>query len=488
MPKHGTREAEGHERVAFAETFTRAVAKLRRLGRGCLYCSTGQCYTGLSDKLSLLQQWRREYNALPNDAARDQHLSWMFWHHGAGQGLTGEGGPAAPAPKRQRTLPTRCPTSDEESKGGAEQQKAPTTEEAKSDGDPRSLRPAPARDPTSDEPQEVPGFGRARDPTSTSGRESDLDVACRALPAPRTSAGAPEQPRARAGRPRQMRFHVMLLGTAICQRAALRLIGVGQSRLHRIKHGSADGRRDGAKAVRGSGRGTATMTRSVLRFLWRLYHSVGEGMPDKFNFKKRDVRTLVVEVRGSTQADGAKDKGLAVVDEESDARSIAASASPSADEVRDPEEEERSVTAAVLYAETARLPPEAAQSGPGMLRGPLRFLPPTRRVHLYWEYAAWCTQHDAPTASFHTFLRTFHVVRDKLRIRKAGTHATCDECIQMKLAIRRARFPKERQRAIEVYTHHCLNQWLDRQASHCCANVWGGAFIGAGRSMGRGAP
>jgi hypothetical protein len=75
MPKHGTREAEGHERVAFTETFTRAVAKLRRLGRGCLYCSTGQCYTGLSDKLSLLQQWRRMYNALPNDAARDQHLS-----------------------------------------------------------------------------------------------------------------------------------------------------------------------------------------------------------------------------------------------------------------------------------------------------------------------------------------------------------------------------------------------------------------------------
>jgi len=234
MPKHGTREAEGHERVAFAETFTRAVAKLRRLGRGCLYCSTGQCYTGLSDKLSLLQQWRREYNALPNDAARDQHLSWMFWHHGAGQGLTGEGGPAAPAPKRQRTLPTRCPTSDEESEGGAEQQEAPTVEEAKSDVDPRSPRPAPARDPTSDEPEEVPGFGRARDPTSMSGRESDLDIACRALPALRTSAGAPEQPRARAGRPRQMRFHVMLLGTAICQRAALRLIGVGQSRLYRI--------------------------------------------------------------------------------------------------------------------------------------------------------------------------------------------------------------------------------------------------------------
>jgi hypothetical protein len=43
------------------------------------------------------------------------------------------------------------------------------------------------------------------------------------LPALRTSAGAPEQPRARARRPRQARFHVVLLGTAICQRAAQRL-------------------------------------------------------------------------------------------------------------------------------------------------------------------------------------------------------------------------------------------------------------------------
>jgi hypothetical protein len=82
---------------------------------------------------------------------------------------------------------------------------------------------------------------------------------------------------------------------------------------------------------------------------------------------------------------------------------------------------------------------------------------------LYWEYQAWCTVKGCPPASFHTFLRAFQAGRSKLRIRKAGQHAVCDTCIQLKKDIRKATFPSERQAAIEAYTHHVYEQWLDRQ-------------------------
>ena len=39
----------------------------------------------------------------------------------------------------------------------------------------------------------------------------------------------------------------------------------------------------------------------------------------------------------------------------------------------------------------------------------------------------------------------------------------CDTCIQLKIGIRKATFPNERLAAIEAYTHHVYDQWLDRQ-------------------------
>jgi hypothetical protein len=84
-------------------------------------------------------------------------------------------------------------------------------------------------------------------------------------------------------------------------KAAKALLGVGQSRLYRIKRALTDGRRDGTKGARGIGKlpMNAPKLLSVLKFLWRLYQSVGEGMPDKFSFKKRDAKTLVLEPSGS---------------------------------------------------------------------------------------------------------------------------------------------------------------------------------------------
>ena len=137
--------------------------------------------------------------------------------------------------------------------------------------------------------------------------------------------------------------------------------------------------------------------------------------------------------------------------------------------------QERAIVGSALYAETRRMPAEAVQAGHGMTLCPLRFLPPQQRVHVYWEYVAWCNSQETKAASLHTFLRAFEACREKLRIRKAGTHAVCDTCVALKASVRSARFPAARQAAIEEYTKHVLSQWLDRQVywraqelSLCC--------------------
>ena len=83
------------------------------------------------------------------------------------------------------------------------------------------------------------------------------------------------------------------LGLRICWAAARFFVGVGTSRLYRVKEGRMDGRRDGTKRIKGPGRlnPQAKAMPSVLQFLWRLYHSVGEGMPDKFSSKRYGVAT-----------------------------------------------------------------------------------------------------------------------------------------------------------------------------------------------------
>ena len=132
--------------------------------------------------------------------------------------------------------------------------------------------------------------------------------------------------------------------------------------------------------------------------------------------------------------------------------------------LQEEQEQERAIAAAALYAETSRAPSETIRLGPGMVEGPLRFLPPQRRIHLYWEYVGWCRAEEAMAASFNTFLRAFSDSRAKLRIRKAGTHAMCDRCLALKKAVRTAMYPQARQQAVEQYTEHILLQWLDRQA------------------------
>ena len=423
----------------FARTLSTEIARLKRAGRGCKYCSTGRCYVVFDAKLGDLERWRVEFQSLPV-TAREHHLSWMFWHRPAMQEqlskLGADGDPCATV------------TSEDENDclSATPAPRFPTSSEDEADSRHPKVRqrgsPKPLRDDTTEESE-----------------EEALDVACSdgevQQPKPKRT---PTQRRYGNGNQRQGRFSVTVFGQALCVKAAKALLGVGQSRLYRIKRGLTDGRRDGTKGARGIGKlpMNAPKLLSVLKFLWRLYQSVGEGMPDKFSFKKKDAKTLVLEPSGS---------GFTIQEDRDSTQETYGSECSSDPEgaLRDVDEEERSITAAALFAETSRHPSEAILHGPGMPTGPLRFLPPTRRVHLFWEYVAWCQSQGLAAASFHTFLRAFAASRDRLRIRTAGEHAKCDVCIKLKATIRKQVFPKDRQAAIEAYTRHIMDQWLDRQ-------------------------
>jgi len=399
------------------------IERLQRLGRGCRYCTTGQCYVMFAKKIPDLVRWREEFLSLPA-AVREQHLCWLFWHRPI-------------VPDKLSNL-----------KSGDCQDRCNTSSEDDGDSDPH------ARSPAMHHMQET------RDDTTPSASEEELDIVCGDGRAPER-VSVPKAKRRRYGTSRQQRhgrFSVALFGQSVCVKAAQALIGVGQGQLYRIKHGLADGRRDGTKGVRGRDNLplNAPKLSSVLRFLWRLYQSVGEGMPDKFSFRKRDAKTLVLE---------PYDDGLRIEEEtwEGEIPASDCSSEEATGSLRDVDEEERSITAQALFAESSRHPAEAILYGPGMPSGPLRLLPPTRRVHIYWEYVAWCQTQDCQVASFNTFLRAFQASRDKLRIRTAGEHAKCDICLKLKAHIRKQIFPKDRQAAIETYTRHVLDQWLDRQ-------------------------
>jgi len=390
----------------FAQKFYDALSRLRKVNRGCVHC-LGQCYESFANNLEEIRQFRLGLHALERDDLRDQCLAAIFL-------------------PRQAKAYVRLDTTSE-----SEAESAP--EACACEGKP-VLRADTSSDSSSDEDLDVLAGSRTKHPL----------LADKPKPEPRKT---PKKRKYNSGGQRRPAHSLCFLGIGVCERAAMTFSGMGSYRLARIRCGGIDGRRDGTKKVRGPG-GLSHQTHaqpSVLRFLWRLYHSVGEGLPDKFSFERHDVNTLVVQPAGAPKPKKQKTKQQAV-------RLL-----------MEDEEQERAIAAATLYAESSRAPAESVQSGPGMLRGPVRFLPPQQKIHVYWDYLAWCNGQDVKAASFTTFLRAFRGCREKLRIRKAGSHATCDTCADLKKKIRTAPPGKKRTAAMEEYTRHVLGQWLDRQ-------------------------
>ncbi len=232
-----------------------------------------------------------------------------------------------------------------------------------------------------------------------------------------------------AGKQRRSVFSIRFLGQSICKIAARRLMRVGDERVERVRNGIVDGRHDRPHVP-------GKMTTSVWKFLWTLYHTVGEGMPDKFSFELKDAETLNM---GASKSLKRKSPLPGPIQPEDIDAEVISKISLDQDEAQ----QERSIASHATYLVSQQNPVDAALVGPAIFRGPLRFVPPGKRVHLYWEYVAWVSNCNLPAASFSTFLRAFGKCRHVLRIRKTGNHAVCSTCVDYKAQLSKARYPKD---------------------------------------------
>ena len=298
-------------------------------------------------------------------------------------------------------------------------------------------------------PREKPRIPDKKVPEALT-REQQLEIR---IP---TSSDSDEEPPCKkprrqynAGQPRRAACSIRFLGHKICRHAGRHLMRVGDERLERVRDGIIDGRHDCPHTP-------GKMSTSVWRFLWTLYHTVGEGMPDKFNFAMKDAQTLVM---GASKTLKRKSPLPGPIDPEDIDTAVLSTVKLEEDE----DNLTRSIAARATYVVSQSHPADQALLGPGMFTGPIRFLPPGKRVHLYWEYRAWESVGGRKPASFSTFLRAFGKCDQVLRIRKAGNHAVCSACTDFKKRLRNAKFPRDRQIILEQYTAHIISQWLDRQ-------------------------
>jgi len=170
---------------------------------------------------------------------------------------------------------------------------------------------------------------------------------------------------------------------------------------------------------------------NVLLFLWFVYHSCAEGMPDKWIrlSETRGIDSLVSKLGSEPRWTG------------------------------------EAVSEVALDVANYGTDPDLATLGPGTLRGARRYLQHDAPIHLFFEYLGWCRRGDSLAAGYHTFLRVFRkVFRTHLQFRKRGgaAHAECSLCNGLKQELRLATAFSHKREILEKYTTHLLSQWLDR--------------------------
>lgn len=239
-------------------------------------------------------------------------------------------------------------------------------------------------------------------------------------------------------------------GRPVCQRALQGLLGVGTSTLQRIRHGQ---RRMSRSEPMHPRLGFSMILKqwhkwpSVLLFLWMVYHSAAEGLPDH-----------VIRVSNLLDSPFKREDDI-----------------------------QRAVQGAVLDLATYGRDPRAWLTGPGYFDGPRRYLQHGKPIQLYWEYVGTMGRRGQRAASLSTFLRVLHkVFKQHLGFRKPNQHAQCTICSGLKRDIKESKNMLDRQYFLGLYLEHILSQWQDRMVwwSLCELSVtWMEASIRIGSRM-----
>eukprot|EP00435_Cladocopium_sp_Y103_P030834 s4234_g7.t1 len=274
-------------------------------------------------------------------------------------------------------------------------------------------------------------------PSSDSDPESGVDVGhgkSESGICARQSSSKKRQPRRPVGT-------AEFLGKPVCIRALSRLLCIGTSTLQKMRRGEDvfAGRPARPKhPVFGfclDGEAQAKW-HAVVVFLWRIYHSSAEFLPNHFKLPAAQREAPFPDEGGDDSAEDFSQRYVSKVLHELDAYSA-------------------DMNVMLL--------------GPGNPDAPRRFLQHSTRTELYFEYVAYSEANGQEPASYSTFLRVANCVMkpgmrgSQLAYRKAGDHAQCDTCWQLKQEIRQAKGAKERESRNKAYVKHVLSQWLDRQ-------------------------
>lgn len=231
------------------------------------------------------------------------------------------------------------------------------------------------------------------------------------------------------------------LDEKVCRSALIRLLGVGNSTLAKIRKGEKTFTNKSRPklpkhptfnfTMRGE---VAQLWEQVVCFLWCVYHSSAEVMPNRYKMPGESSLETPFPI-----------------EQDHDAVS-------------------RLVNGFQLTLHTKSSDPELAMVGPGTFAGCLRALPHGNRTELYWEYCAFCQARGQPQASYSTFLRVSNPIlkpgtrNGHLRFRQQSEHAQCDQCFGLKQGIQKAKTEQAKNEALKAHHRHVLAQWLDRQA------------------------
>ena len=242
------------------------------------------------------------------------------------------------------------------------------------------------------------------------------------------------------------------VGREVCLRAMRSLLGIGETTLQRMRQGERvytnNTRAPLPKhpsfgfTIRGE---VAAKWMGVAMYMWYVYHSCAEHMPDNFRAATKDGGFRAV---ADARLQGDDDAHL------------------------------RAINSFMRTLTTQSSDIDVHTIGPGTFSGERRCLPYGSRSEMFWEYKAYCNANQEEPASYQTFMRIARCVvgpaqkHGFLKFRKVNEHAKCDDCTRLKKALKaKVKSGEDRQEQQRAYMRHILSQWLDRQLYWQCRSL-----------------
>ena len=194
---------------------------------------------------------------------------------------------------------------------------------------------------------------------------------------------------------------------------------------------------------------------TCMRFLQLRYHHDGESLPDRFHFE--EVPSLH---RGPFLLTSVKDNKPAPAESSSDSAS-------SMSQAQWDEQDARKLATLSLRQLLTDTPFNNSLTGPGAGAAPRRWLGVVKPQILFEMMLRWHKENYAgkKAPSFTTFRRALQGSKQFLAFRKSsGQHAVCDQCAWFKRELKRVKALHLRNRLIQEYAEHLLQNWRDRAA------------------------